>query len=133
MLKKISTLAILALIMISCDISESSTVNCPEIIGVGTTAVTGPSETTVNTEIDLEVSYKARKNCGGFSSFYKNTSSDPLVDIITVNNTYNPCSCDQVESIQTANYTFKKSTAGIYIVKFKKTNEIFVEHTVIVQ
>ena len=133
MFKKISLIALAAVLFVSCDISEKSSNSCPVIIGVSTTAVTGPIETTVDVPITLEVSYKTMKNCGGFSSFFKNPSTDPLVDIITTNTIYDACACDKVESIEKQNYTFKKSTAGIYVVKFKNTNETFIEHTVTVQ
>lgn len=133
MFKKISLIAFAAVLFVSCDITEKNSSSCPVIIGIATTAVTGPTETTVDVPITLEVSYKTKKNCGSFSSFFKNPSSDPLVDIITVNCSYDACACDQVESIEKENYTFKKSTAGVYVVKFKKTNETFIEHTVTVQ
>lgn len=133
MFKKISFIAVAAVLFVSCDISEKRSDSCPSIIGVATTAVTGPTETTVDVPVTLEVSYKAKKNCGGFSSFFKNPSSNPLVDIITVNTMYDACACDEVESVEKQNYTFKKSTAGIYIVKFKNTNETFIEHTITVQ
>jgi hypothetical protein len=133
MLKKITLLVLSLGLFTACEISERNSNSCPVIIGVPTTAVTGPTETTVNTTITLEVSYKTKKNCGGFSSFYKNPSSNPLVEIITVNTYYDACACDQVESIDKRDFSFKKSTPGVYVVKFKKTNEEFIEHTVTVE
>lgn len=133
MFKKISLVALIAVVFASCDITERNTNSCPVIIGVSTTAVTGPIDAGIDQTINLEVSYKGKVNCGGFSSFFKNPSVDPLVDIITVNTTYDACACDEVETVEKQNYAFKKSTAGVYIVKFKKTNSEFIEHTVTVQ
>ena len=133
MIKKISIIAFLAILSLSCDINEKRANSCPVIIGVSTTKVSGPIATAIDEAIVLEVSYKTKKNCGGFSSFFKNPSTDPLVDIITTNTFYDACSCDEVVSVQKEPYTFKKSTPGIYIVKFKNTNETFIEHTVTVQ
>ena len=133
MFKKISLIAFVAVLFASCDISDTNSSSCPIIIGVATTEVTGPVETAVNAPIILEVSYKTKKNCGSFSSFFKNESVDPMVDIITTNTYYDQCNCDEVESVQTENYTFKKSEPGTYVVKFKKTNESFVEYAVTVQ
>ena len=79
------------------------------------------------------MSYKTKKNCGPFSSFFKNASVDPKVDIITTNVYFDQCNCDQVESVEKENYTFKKSEPGVYVVKFKETNESFIEHEITVQ
>lgn len=133
MFKKISLIAFVAVLFASCDISERNSSSCPIIIGVSTTEVTGPEETTVGVPITLEVSYKTKKNCGSFSSFFENPSTDPLVDIITTNTYYDQCNCDEIESVDKQNYTFKKSEAGVYTVKFRKTNETYVEHIVTVQ
>lgn len=133
MFKKISLVALMAVVFANCDIKETNSSSCPVIIGVSTTAVTGPVEAAVNETVNLEVSYKTKASCGSFSSFYKNPSVEPLIDIITVNTVYDACACDEVESIKTQNYAFKKSAAGVYIVKFKKTNEDFIEHTITVQ
>lgn len=132
MFKKISLVAFLAILFSSCDVSENI-VSCPTIVGVATTAISGPTETAINVPIDLEISYKAKKDCGGFKLFFDNPSENPLVDIITVNTTYDECNCDEVQSVEKVNYSFKKSTAGVYVVKFRATNTTYIEHTVTVQ
>jgi uncharacterized protein YkuJ len=133
MLKKMFPIAFAALLFISCEPTQTYENTCPLIIGVSTTSVTGPIETLVDVPILLEVSYKAKKNCGGFSSFFKNVSTDTLVDIITTNTSYDACNCDEVETTETKNYSFEKAASGVYTVKFKKTNETFVEHIITVQ
>ncbi len=133
MFKKISYTLLIATLFLSCELEEDSS-SCPTIIGVPATLVTGPTETTVNVPITLEVSYKAKGDCGDFSSFFKNPSSDPLVDIITVNTTFDACSCKQEEATTLKeNYTFKKALPGVYTVKFKNTNETTIDYTVTVQ
>ena len=133
MFKKISYTLLIATLFLSCELEEDSS-SCPTIIGVPATLVTGPTETTVNEPITLEVSYKAKGDCGDFSSFFKNPSSDPLVDIITVNTTFDACSCKQEEATTLKeNYTFKKALPGVYTVKFKNTNETTIDYTVTVQ
>lgn len=133
MFKKISYTLLIATLFLSCELEEDSS-SCPTIIGVPATLVTGPTETTVNEPITLEVSYKAKGDCGDFSSFFKNPSSDPLVDILTVNTTFDACSCKQEEATTLKeNYTFKKALPGVYTVKFKNTNETTIDYTVTVQ
>lgn len=133
MFKKISLVAFVAVLFASCDIGSTNTASCRTLIGVSTVSVTGPTETTIDTPILLEVTYKGKKNCGGFDSFFKNVSIDPSIDIITVNVSYDPCACDEKVTNEKANYTFKKAQAGEYVIKFKSTDETFVEHNVTVQ
>ena len=133
MFKKISLIAFVAVLFASCDIGSENSASCFTIVGVSTVSVTGPTETTINTPILLEVTYKGKKNCGGFESFFKNVSLNPSVDIITVNTSYDPCACDEKITNEKANYTFKKAEPGEYLVKFKATNDTFIEHNVTVQ
>jgi len=133
MFKKISVVAFVAILFSSCDVSENLSNSCPAIIAVATTAISGPTETAIDIPVDLEISYKAKKNCGGFKLFFDNPSEDPLEDIITVNTTYDACNCDEVQSVEKVLYSFKKSAAGVYVVKFRETNTTYIEHTVTVQ
>jgi hypothetical protein len=133
MIKKISLIAFLSVFFISCDIGSTTTTNCPAIIGVAATAVVGPTEAAIDESILLEVSYKTKKNCGAFSAFFDNSFPSPLIDVVTVNVFYDACACDEIETVEKSNYTFKKSAAGVYVVRFKKTNDTFVEHTVTVE
>lgn len=133
MFKKISIIAFAAILFSSCEVNESLSSTCPTIIAVATTTITGPVQTAIDVPINLEISYKTKKNCGGFKLFFDNPSDDPLVDIITVNTTYDACNCDEVQSVEKVNYSFKKSEAGVYVVKFRETNTTFIEHTVTVQ
>ncbi|WP_396177017.1 hypothetical protein [Flavobacterium sp.] len=133
MFKKISIVALATVLFASCDPSSNTTSNCPVIIGVPTTLVTGPTTTAVNVPINLEVSYKAKANCGDFTTFFKEFTSDPLIELITVNNSYDSCSCDEVETVQKRIYIFQKTVPGVYILKFKDSNTTTIDHTVTVQ
>lgn len=133
MYKRFGAAVVVAFLFLGCSLSEGNGGNCAVVIGVPTTAVTGPTETQVDTQIVLEVSYTAKANCGGFVSFFQPPGETPFVDVITVNTEYDACSCDQVESVQKVNYPFKRSTAGTYLLKFKKSNDTYVEHTVVVE
>lgn len=133
MFKKISLGLILVLLFNSCDLGGDGSNNCPLTIGVATSAVTGPIETPADVAINLEVSYKTKKTCGLFVSFFKELNPSPLIEIITVNTSYDACSCDEVVSTEKQIYIFKKSVPGIYILKFRDTNTTFIEHTVTVQ
>jgi hypothetical protein len=132
MFKKISLVALVAILVSSCELSEN-VINCPTTVGVVTTAISGPTEAAIDVPVDLEISFETKKNCGGFQLFYINPSDNVLVDIITVNTIYDECNCDEVLSVEKVNYAFKKSTAGVYVVKFRASNTTFIEHTITVQ
>ncbi len=133
MFKKISFIICASLLFSSCEVENKVSNNCPIIIGVSATSVTGPTETTVDVPINLEVSYVTKPNCGSFTSFFKNQSTDAFIDIITVNSNYDACSCDQLESVLKQDYIFRKTLPGVYTVKFRETNDTFIEHIVTVQ
>jgi hypothetical protein len=133
MFKKIIFLFLSVLAVASCDVASTRDITCPELIAVETTAISGSTSTAVNVSIDLEISYKAKKNCGGFELFFVNPSQDLLVDILTINTSYDGCKCDEIETVEKVNYPFTKSLPGVYLVKFRKTNTTYIEHTVTVQ
>jgi hypothetical protein len=133
MIKKISLILFLSVFFICCDVASITTTNCPAIIGVSATAVVGPTEADIDESILLEVSYKTKKNCGVFNAFFDNSFPSTLIDVVTVNVLYDACACDEMETVEKTNYTFNKSEAGVYVVRFKKTNDTFVEHTVTVE
>jgi len=131
MLKKSIFLCFLALSIAGCDISSDEMNNCPTIIGVSTVAVAGPTTAAVDETINLNVSYKTKKNCGGFQTFFKEVIG--LEKIVTVNVIYDYCDCDEVVTTEVQPYAFKESTAGVYVLKFKETNTTFITHTVTVE
>ncbi|MDI1255239.1 MAG: hypothetical protein PSV16_03980 [Flavobacterium sp.] len=129
-LKSILFLLLTAVAFSSCDISGSNSSTCSQIIGIGTTAVTGPTVAAVNETIVLNVSY-IRSSCATFSNFYEVNDVDGK--LITVNVQVDPCACTSEETItESKNYNFKRTTAGTYVLKFKVTNTTFVTHTIVV-
>ena len=131
MFKKSLLLCFVALSAASCDISNDQPSNCPAVIGVSTVAVSGPTTATVDQTINLNVSYKTKKNCGDFHSFYKEVNG--LEKTITVNTIYDACDCDEVVTTEIAPYAFKEAAAGVYVLKFKETNTTFITHTITVE
>lgn len=135
MLKKITLLVLSLGLFTACEIGHEASSTCPVVIGAPTSFVVGPNVTQVNVPITLEVSYKTKTKCGEFVSFHTATSSGPLSNIITVNTTYDACKCneDEIETVEKQNYTFKKSTPGLYVLKFKQTNDLYVVHNITVE
>ena len=129
-LKSILFILLAAVTFSSCDISGNDAHSCPQIIGIGTTAVTGPATAAVNETIVLNVAYQ-RSSCATFSDFYEVNEID--AKIITVNVQVDPCACTSEETVnESKNYNFKRATAGTYVLKFKKTNTTFVTYTIVV-
>ncbi|MDD3003504.1 hypothetical protein [Flavobacterium sp.] len=135
MFKKITLLGLSLVLFTACEIGHEASSTCPVVIGAPTAFVVGPNTTQVNVPVTLEVSYKTKKKCGEFVSFHTATNAGPLSNIITVNTTYDQCKCNEEdpETVEKENYTFKKSMPGLYVLKFKQTNETYVVHNVTVE
>lgn len=128
------TFLVLSIIMIaSCDVSsdDNTSNNCSKIVGVGTISVTGPDTATANEEITLEVDFAVNNSCGEFLKFVQSQQSGNEL-IVTVNAVYTGCSCIDLEEVKTAPFKFKALSAGVYKLKFRKTNTEFITHTVTV-
>lgn len=119
----------IAVLFASCSYSSES--NCPVLVSVPASAVTGPTEAAINEEISLNVSYRSKANCSDFSAFNKQNIVNQRV--ITTNVIYDACNCsDSTVTTRTEVFKFKEATAGVYELKFKKENDGFVNHTVTV-
>lgn len=128
------TFLLLSIIMISsCDISSDDTTsnNCSKIVGVGTISVTGPSTAAINEEIAVNVDFAVNNSCGEFLKFVQSQQSGNEL-IVTVNAVYTGCTCIDLEEVKTAPFKFKALSAGVYKLKFKKTNTEFITHTITV-
>ena len=95
------------------------------------TKVEGPTETLVNQEITLKVSFDIINGCGSFNNF-KEVSQSNSTDIIVVAK-YQGCVCTQVYLNQTANYKFIKNIAGTYHLIFLQANNACITHTIVVR
>ncbi|MDR6967685.1 hypothetical protein J2X31_001697 [Flavobacterium arsenatis] len=117
----------------SCSLSDDTQQNCSQVIGVSTVAVSGPTTATVNEEITLTVSYRVAEECGDFYAFNTQAISGTEKQI-TALVLYDVCNCDNTENTNVNEpYKFKASVAGTYTLKFFKTEDTFVTHTVTVE
>lgn len=132
LVRGVTGILFIATLFTSCDVSNySNESNCPVLLSVPATAVTGPTSAAINQEITLNVSYKSRVNCSDFSAFHKQSLANQRTITTTV--TYDACACtDSIVSIRTEAFKFKEAAAGVYEFKFKKEADGFVNHTVTV-
>ena len=115
---------------ISCNKNENVN-NCLSYVNAPITKVEGPTETLVNQEITLKVSFDIINGCGSFNNF-KEVSQSNSTDIIVVAK-YQGCVCRQVYLNQTANYKFIKNIAGTYHLIFLQANNASITHTIVVR
>lgn len=128
--KKTFLLVSLAMIA-SCDISSDDNERvCSYISGVGVSEVRGPNTANVNEEITLDVAFVVQNSCGGFQKFHQTQTGNDI--ILTVNAIYEGCDCEDTPELIDTTYKFKALSAGVYNLKFKKTNTEFITHTVTV-
>lgn len=107
----------------SCDLGTDEQQTCLFYEGSAATAVSGPETAAVNQEITLNVSFTTRENCGSFYNFYEVADVNNVNSItITVNSRIDGCDCSK-STTKTAPYKFKALTAGVYVLKFKKSND----------
>lgn len=132
LIKGATGILFVATLLASCDVSNySNESNCPVLLSVPATAVTGPTSAAINQEITLNVSYKSRVKCSDFSAFHKQSLANQRTITTTV--TYDACACtDSIVGIRTEAFKFKEAAAGVYELKFKKEADGFVNHTVTV-
>lgn len=132
LIKKVAVTLLVTIFLASCDASNySNTSNCPITVGAPTVSVTGPSAAAINEEVTLNVSYKTKKNCGDFINFSKQSLANQR--IITVNVVYDACACsDATETNEVEPFKFKESEAGLYVLKFKTENDLYVVHNITV-
>ena len=129
-LKSILFVLFSAVAFSSCDVGATDSSTCPQVIGLGTTAVTGATTAAVNETIALNVTY-TKSSCATFSSFYEINEGENK--IITVNVQVDSCACTSEETVnETKIYNFKRTAAGTYVLKFRVTNSTFITHTIVV-
>jgi hypothetical protein len=83
------------------------------------TSVTGPSSTTVNTPITLDVNYIPLGTCGEFNRFTEGTTFPKEIKVLV---DYPDCYCPPTDVTNTVPYTFTASTAGEYELRFTTSN-----------
>lgn len=128
--KLIAFLVLLSGIGAACSVSDDSNSNyCFRSVYTATTGISGPSATTVNTPITLEVKYTPLGTCGKFNRFDETTSFPKDIKILV---DYEGCECPPTDVAVTLPYTFTASTPGTYVLNFLTGTDIPVSKTITV-
>ena len=116
-----------AVLMSSC-MSENDENACYSITATPTTAVTGPTETTVGVPITLNVTYTVFNNCDSFYLFFEEITQS--AKYYAVNVRYDGCNCPSQNYSRTQPFEFVSQEVGSFALRFKTTNTTYVEHVV---
>jgi len=134
----LSTVLFLAISLSGCDIGSSSEQTCTAS-GIGTAAAEvsgeegGTTTIAVGETVTFNVSFKIPNLCYSFDRFFQQ-NIDASERQITVNTKYDGCNCEDQETTLTKPYSFTPTTAGNYILKFKKSNtEYFVRNVTVTE
>lgn len=127
--KLIAFLVLLSGIGAACSVSDDNNNYCFISKNTAATGVSGPSETTVNTPITLEVKYTPLGSCGKFNKFTETTNFPKDIKILV---DYEGCDCGFKDITATQPYTFTASTPGTYVLNFLTASTIPVSKTITV-
>lgn len=119
-LKLIALLVVLTGIGGACTVDDDESY-CFTSRYTGVTGVSGPTTTTVNTPITLNVSYVPLGVCGEFNTFSETTTFPKDIKVLV---DYEGCNCPATERIDMQPYTFTATTPGEYVLNFLTGNEI---------
>lgn len=114
----------------SCSNDDDNNSGTPTSKTAFVTAVTGPTTGTVNTELSLNVAFTADNACGVFDKVIETTAANTKT--IEVKAKYTGTNCGTTPTSKTTVYKFSATTAGTYVLKFKKTATDFVTQTIVV-
>ena len=120
----------LIIILLGCDKKHEDT-SCLSSTKAPVTKIEGANSALVNQEIILTVSFGCYNGCGQFGNFDEVFSGNSTT--IAVNAKYEGCICTQDAPIRQTTYKFKKSQTGTFDLKFLKTENTYLTHTIIVQ
>jgi hypothetical protein len=124
MTNQLYKLLLLCVIFVSCSEGENE---CSYEANSPTLLVEGPNTTSVNQPINLDITYEVISECGNFKSFSEQVFGNNTEIIIKAR--YEGCDCPQMLTNKITTYTFNKSQAGTYVLKFRTFNN-FIEHTI---
>lgn len=132
LLKSVALTIIVTVLFTSCNPSSyERSSSCPVVTGVPTSFVTGPTEANINEEITLNVSYKTKSDCSEFFNFHTQGLANQRT--IGVNVMYDACACqDETVTTEVELFKFKESEAGLYVLKFRAANDLYVVHNITV-
>lgn len=98
---------------LSSCLKNDSDSTCYEISGTPTTAVQGPTATTVGVPINLDVTYTVLNTCDSFLLFFEEI--DQSVKYLTVNVRYDGCNCEEEVTDRIKQYEFISFIRSRYI------------------
>lgn len=119
--KLIALLFALAGIGVACSVDDGENY-CFVTQATPAMGVTGPSATTVNVPITLNVTYAPYGSCGKFNRFYEKAATFPKEITIVVD--YEGCNCPPTEELRMEPYVFTATTPGEYVLKFLTGDDI---------
>lgn len=126
-LQTVAVLLFTAITFMSCSKDDDNqTTSKTEFV----TEVSGPTTGSINQEILLNVTYAVAGECGVFEKTIETTTGNTKT--IEVKVRYGDTDVCTQPTTQTTVYKFKATTAGTYILKFKKSATEFVTQTIVV-
>lgn len=126
-LHAVALLLFTATALVSCSTDENQTTTSEKEF---VTQVTGPTTGTVNQELSLNVTYSVDGECGEFEKTVETTVGNTKTIEVVVK--YDRTKACTQPTTQNTVYKFKATTAGTYILKFKKSATEFITQTIVV-
>jgi hypothetical protein len=115
----------------TCNKDEENEDECVEYHYAPVILVDGPSGGEVNDEIPIGVLFSCFNGCGRFSSFEESKSGNEIE--IRVVAKYKGCTCTTDVPMLSSTYNFSAKEPGIYLLKFRKTDDLFEMDTIVIQ
>ena len=119
------------IILISGCNKEHKEDKCISFSKAPVTKIEGAGSALANHEVILKVSFGCYNGCGQFGDFDEIKMGNTTT--IIVNAKYQGCFCTQDAPVRQTLFKFKESETGTYDLKFWKTENTYLTHTIIVQ
>ena len=116
--------------LISCK-KENEACKERRISATAVSKVTGPATGIINQSIIFEVEFAIPNGCINFDSFSENTVNN--VSTIFTNIKSEGCICTAIYRDEVVKYSFKRSTAGTYVLIFKNNGGADIEKQITIQ
>lgn len=114
----------------ACSVDDNNNNYCFYNGQMTTLEVTGPTTTTVNVPVTLNVTFRVANSCGAFNRFVQ-TTTFPKNIVALVD--YSGCQCtDTPSGSLTKPYTFTATAAGTYELRFLQENNLYITRTITV-
>ena len=127
-MNKIAFLIVTFFVITSCSLKDD---DCYYEIYSPVTAVSGPETTSVNTNVQIQVTHAPQRACSEFLEFEKTTNGNTTTSRVV--NAGNDCVCDLTVSTQVSIYNFIATTPGTYTLEFFGVSTNLITHTIVVE